>query len=167
MSNKTYKYRPDKKFFKQGAYLTDEEGKTVYEAKMTKFSLFGAYQFLFVNNITNKEVEHKVGHTVTSQTTTNGVEDIFSTKSAFKFDGKNIWDYLHEEGIRINTHKSSGKLGFDYDITLKGKDFAEVKSCGKIIGNHVEFDLVTSEDNLDLAFLVTFAIARTEQVFLD
>ena len=167
MNNKTYTFQPEKKIFKQGSFLTDEEGKIVYEAKMLKQPLFSAYQFLFKNHITNKEVEHKVGHTLTSEMGGNGYIDIFSTKSYFKFDGKNIWDYLHEEGIRIETHAASGKLGLDYTITLKGKPMAEIKSGGKFLGNHVVFNLITSEENLDLGFLVAFAVARTEQAFLD
>lgn len=167
MENKTYKYQPDKNILKQGAFLTDEDGKIVYEAKMLKRHLFGGNEFLFTNQITNKEEKHKVGNTITTETSTNGNTNIFSTKSWFKFDGKNIWDFLHEEGIKINTKPSSGKLGFDYDVTLKGKSFAEIKMDGKIVGIRSVLNLITSEENLDLAFLVTFAIARTEQAFIN
>ena len=168
MENKTYTFQPEKKIMKQGSFLTDENGQTVYEAKMLKQPLFGSYEFLFINHITNKEEKHKVGHTVTSEISSNRYFDVFSTKSSFKFDGKNIWDYLHEEGIRIDTHASDGKLGLDYDITLKGQSMAAIKMGGKgIIGNRAIFNLITSEEYLDLAFLVAFAVARTEQAFLD
>ena len=166
MKSKTYKYQPDKNILKQGAFLTDEDGKVVYEAKMLKMHLFGGNEFSFTNHITNKEEEHKVGNTITVENSTNGSTDILSTKSWFKFDGKNIWDFLHEEGIRIDTKPSSGKIGFDYDVTLKGKPFAEIKMSGKVIGIRSVLNLITSEENLDLAFLVTFAIARTNQTFI-
>ena len=41
MATKTYLYQPDRKYTKQGAFLTDEDENTVYEAKMLKNSLFG------------------------------------------------------------------------------------------------------------------------------
>ena len=167
MNNKIYTYQPEKKMIKQGALLSDEAGNTVYEAKMIKHSIFSGYTFMFINHIKNTEIEHKVGHTITSETSTNGNTDIFSTKSRFKFDGKNVWDYLHEQGIRIKNKLSDRNLGIDYDITLKGEPFAEVKMGGKIIGNRVFFNLITAEENLDLAFIIAFAIARTEQLFLD
>ena len=63
----TYKFLPEKKVLKQGFYLTDENEKIVYEAKMLKQPLFGAMEFEFVNHITNKTTPHKVGKTVTSQ----------------------------------------------------------------------------------------------------
>ena len=109
------------------------------------------------------------GHTVTTETSTNGVTDLFSTKSRFKLDGKNIWDLLHEEGIRINSRMSSGKLGMTYDVTLKGQPLATLATAtpgGKSILTSAHcYQVTADEESLDLAFLVTFAIARTEQVF--
>ena len=166
---KTYLYQPDKKMMKQGAALTDESGNTVYEAKMLKNALFCGMQFEFVNHLTNQTAEHKVGHTLTSESHTIGVTDMMSRNSRFKFDGKNIWDYLHEQGIRIDSNFSSGKLGMTYTVTLKGQPMATLASTtpgGKsIITSSVCYNVTTEEKDLDMAFLVTFAIARTDQVF--
>ena len=135
---------------------------------MTKWSLFGAMKFEFVNHISNKTCEHDVGKTVTSSE--GGPFEGLSINSRFKFDKKNIWDYLHEEGIRIDSDISNKKLGMTYTVTLKGKKIATImtSSIGKtIITSKYCYDVITNEENLDFAFLVTFAFARTEQIFYD
>lgn len=164
---KTYFFHPEKKILKQGFLMEDENKNLVYEAKMLKQPLLGAMQFNFINHITNKEEEHKVGHTVTLEE--SGALNMLSKKSYFKFDGKNIWDYLHEKGIRIETGIADKKLGMRYDITLEGKYLAAIEMTspngrGIITGDHW-FNVTTEEENIDLSFLTTFAIARTEQVF--
>lgn len=169
MATKTYLYQVDKKVMKQGAVLTDESGSTVYEAKMLKNSLFGGMQFEFVNHLTGKTVAHKVGHTLTTESENGGFTDMLSKNSRFKLDGKNVWDALHEQGIRIDSHPTGGKLGMTYSVTLKGQPLATVETStksgkGLITGNHC-YQVTADEVNLDMAFLVAFAIARTDQVF--
>lgn len=169
MATKTYLYQVDKKITKQGAILTDEAGGTVYEAKMLKNSLFGGMQFEFVNHVTGKTVPHKVGHTLTTESNTNGFTDMLSTKSRFKLDGKNVWDSLHAQGIRIDSRLTGGKLGMTYTVTLKGRPLATVETSTKsgkgILTSGHFYQLTADEADLDMAFLVTFAIARTDQVF--
>lgn len=170
MESKTYLFQPEKKILKQGFFMTDSDNNVIYEAKMLKQPLIGSMQFNFINHLTNKEEEHKVGHTVTT-TMESGAEllDAFSTKSYFKYDGKNIWDYLHKVGIRIESHLIDRKIGMKYYVTLEKKEMAEITMTspqGKsIITSRYYFNVKTREENLDLAFLVTFAIARTEQTF--
>lgn len=169
MATKTYLYQVDKKLSKQGAILTDEAGSTVYEAKMLKNSLFGGMQFEFVNHVTGQTIPHKVGHTLTSESENGGILDALTINSRFKLDGKNVWDSLHEQGIRIDSHRTGGKLGMTYSVTLKGQPLAAVETStksgkGLITGNHC-YQVTADEADLDLAFLVTFAIARTDQVF--
>ena len=168
---KTYFFHPDKKMMKQGWILEDENQNPVYEAKKLKATLLGPEVFEFVNHITGTSEQHKVGHTVTTETTT-GVMDLsfFTVKSRFKFDGVKVWDYLHERGIRIDSAFSSGKIGMTYRLLSNGQEIATVASAA---GNGGKFFLttpftyhVTTEvENLDLVFLTTFAIARTEQTF--
>ena len=170
METKTYLFRPDKKFFKQGYILLDENESVVYEAKMTKFTFFTPFKFQFINNITNHEEEHKVGHTLTLEE--SGVAGFFSTKSSFKFDGKNIWDYLHKIGIRIESNISKKILGMSYTISLKGNEIATISNTnpsGKklVVLNKVCYEIKTTEEKLDLAFLIAFAFARTEQIVYD
>ena len=63
-----------------------------------------------------------------------------------------------------------GRLGFAYDITVKGEKVGEVrtstKNGGGLITTNVFFDVITDEEHLDLGFLVAFAVARTNQAIL-
>ncbi len=166
MGNK-YLLKPALKTFKQAFYLEDENGHTVYEGKMTKFSLFGASPFEFINHITNKIEEHKVGKTVTIEQGGNDLISFLSKRSYFKYDGQKIWDYLHDKGIRIDSHLSGNKIGMTYNITLEGKEIATIATSspkGKsIFTTDMYYDVTCDEKNLDLVFLVAFSIAKTEQ----
>ena len=169
MSNK-YFFNIDKKWFKQGYVMIDENKNVVYEAKMTKLGIFTSFKFEFVNHLTNKTTEHKVGHTSTLEQ--SGVVGYFATKSNFKFDGKKVWDYLHEQGIRIETSLANGRLGMSYSVTLKGKEMATItmanpKGKKSFITTDFSYDVETDEENIDMAFLTAFALARTNQVFYD
>ena len=169
MAAKTYLYQVDKKITKQGAILTDDGGNTVYEAKMLKNSLFGGMQFEFINHVTGQSHEHKVGHTLTSGSENGTVVDVLSRNSRFKLDGKNVWNALHEQDIRIDSNRTGGKLGMTYSVTRRGQPLATIETSTKsgkgfITSDHC-YRVTVDEEDLDIAFLVTFAIARTDQVF--
>ena len=168
MSNK-YLLKPVLNTVKQSFYLEDENGETVYEGKMMKFSLLGASPFEFINHITNKTEEHKVGKTITSEQGGGGLLTLMSKKSSFKFDGRNIWDYLHDQGIRIDSGIAGNKLGMSYDVTFKEDPIATVANSspkGKsFITTDLYYDVICEEKDLDVVFLVAFAIAKTEQTF--
>ena len=165
-----YLLKPKLATIKQTFFLEDENGNMVYEGKMTKFSLFGASPFEMVNHITNKTEEHKIGKTVTIEQN-NGIDiiDFLSKRSYFKYDGKKIWDYLHDLGIRIDSKLSGNKVGMTYDITFEGKPLATIATSspkGKsIITTDLYYDVTCEEKDLDLVFLVAFSIAKTEQTF--
>lgn len=162
-----YLLKPVLKTVKQSFYLEDESGKVVYEGNMTKFKLFGAAPYEFINHITNNTEEHKVGKTVTAEE--SGMAGFFSTSSYFKFDGVKIWDYLHDKGIRVNSGVSGNKLGMTYDVTFEGKELATIATSspkGKsFITTDMFYDVTCEEKDLDLVFLVAFAIAKTHQLF--
>lgn len=168
MTNK-YLLKPVLKTIKQSFFLEDENGNIVYEGKMMKFSLFGASPFEFINHITKKTIEHKIGKTITVETGNGDAVSFLSKRSYFKFDGVNIWDYLHDKGIRIDSHLSSNKVGMTYDITLEGNELASISTSspkGKsFITTDLYYDVVCEEKDIDLVFLVAFAIAKTEQTF--
>ena len=167
MPNK-YFLKPKLNTIKQAFFLEDENGNIVYEGKMTKFSLFGASPFELVNHITNKIEEHKIGKTTTVEEGGNDLISVMSKKSYFKYDGKKIWDYLHDLGIRIDSKPSSDKLGMTYEISFEGKPLATIASSspkGKsIITTDMYYDVFCEEQDLDLVFLVAFSIAKTEQI---
>ena len=164
-----YRLKPALGTVKQAFYLEDENGETVYEGKMTKFSLLGASPFEFVNHITNKTEEHKIGKTVTVEQGGGGLISVLSKRSYFKFDGQKIWDYLHDLGIRIDSGISGKKIGMNYDVTYKGEPLATIANSspkGKsLLTVDLYYDVVCEEKDLDLVFLVAFAIAKTEQTF--
>ena len=166
--NKTYYVQPDKKFFKQGYVMFDENKEIVFEAKVIKQTFLTATPFEFVNHITHETQNHKVGHTVTVEQ--SGTLNMFSVSSYFKFDGKKIWDYLHELGIRIDSDISGKKIGMRYNVTLKGQPFATISNSAgngskSIITNGFCYEVEVDEQNIDLAFLIAFAFARTNQLF--
>ena len=168
MANK-YLLKPALRTIKQAFYLEDERGNVVYEGKMMKFSLFGASPFQFTNHMTNKIEEHKIGKTVTIEDNSGGLVNLMSKRSYFKYDDKNIWDFLHDKGVRIDSKISGNKIGMTYDIAFEGKELATISSSspkGKsIITFDLYYDVVCEEKDLDLVFLVAFAIAKTEQTF--
>ena len=165
-----YLLKPKTGTVKQGFFLEDEDNNVVYEGKMMKFKLFGASPFEFINHITNKKEEHKVGKTVTiEQNNNSGMIDFLSKRSYFKYDGVKIWDYLHDKGIRIDSKLSDSKIGMTYNVTFEGKQLATIASSspkGKsIITTDIYYDVTCEQKDLDLVFLVAFSIAKTEQTF--
>ena len=170
----TYHFHPEKKVMKQGFLLEDDNGNLVYEARVIKQPIIGPGIFEFVNHFANKSEEHKIGQTVTIETR-KGEEyyfDNYSVKSYFKYDGENIWQYLHGLGIRIDSFMSEGKLGMTYNVTLNGDDFAVISTASlkgalSFLTSSSNLDIRTSPGNLDLAFLTAFSIARTEQINYD
>lgn len=168
METKNYTFKPEKKILKQGYFMTDESGQTVYEAKVLKQPLLGAAQVLFVNHITNKEEEHKVGKTVTTESMRNDDFRTFQQNSYFKMDNDNIWTYIHEKGLDVESNRIKGKLSFEYEISLNGQSIASMAMASKgLIGSTSEFNITTSEEYLDLVFLVAFAIAKTDKPVMD
>ena len=166
-----YLLKPKTGTMKQAFFLEDENGNVVYEGKMTKFSIFGASPFEFINHVTNKSEEHKVGKTVTIEQGGNDLISFMSKRSYFKYDDKKIWDYLHDLGIRIDSKVSTNKIGMTYEVSFEGKPLATIASSspkGKsIITTDMYYDVTCEEKDLDLAFLVAFSIAKTEQTFYD
>lgn len=170
MVDHTYFFQPEKKILKQGFFMTDEDKNVVYEAKMLKQPILGAMEFEFINHITGQSGVHKVGHTVTTET--SGLFEFFSIKSSFKYDGENIWDYLHDQGIRIDSSIAGDRIGMSYHISLKGKDMADIATASPDGGNGLItgaswLKVTAAEEDIDLAFLTAFSIARTDQSFYD
>ena len=168
MANK-YLLKPKLGSLKQTFSLEGEDGNLVYEGKMMKFTLFSASPFEFINYTTNKREEHKVGKTITVEQGGNDFLSFLSKRSYFKFDGKKIWDYLHDLGVRIDSKPSGNKIGMTYDITFEGKPLATISTSspkGKsFITTDMYYDVTCEEKDLDLVFLVAFSIAKTEQTF--
>ena len=164
-----YLLKPVLKTVKQSFYLEDATGNIVYEGKMTKFKLFGAAPYEFINHITNKVEEHKVGKTITIEQGSNDFISFMSRRSYFKYDDVKIWDYLHDLGVRLDTKPSTNKIGMTYEIFFEDNKIANIITSspkGKsFITTDMYYDVECEEKDLDLVFLVAFSIAKTEQVF--
>lgn len=166
----------DGKTLKPGYIVEDKTRRKIYEAPMTKNAAVGSRIFTFTNHLTNRTVEHEVGHT-----TTMSIEnEFFSERSWFKFDGKNVWDVLHEQGIRISTDILSSFPKLTYHVAKNGQFIATIETSGKYV--HEEdaaehkinipvgryfYRVWTNDDDLDLLFLTVFAISETEQTVVE
>ena len=171
-----YYFRFDGNSLKPGYVIEDADRKIVFEGKMTKQALIGSREYEFRNALTGEAVTHEVGHVMTQSYN----DEFFSAKSWFKFDGKNVWDVIHERGIRISTNLHSKFPHCIYDIAQNGKPFVRVESCGVYVHEEDEaqhkinvptgsmyYRLWTGSDDFDSVFLTIFAISESEQAVVE
>ena len=159
-----------------GYKVEDGNRAPVYEAPMTKNNLIGNRIFTFTDMRTGKSTEHQVGHTVTSSYS----NEFFSESSWFNFDGVNIWDCLHDRGIRISTDLRTAFPKVIYTVSLNGRFFATIETSSKYVHEEDELDKKiaipvgkyfyrcwTDSNDMDLLFLTVFAISETEQTVVE
>ena len=157
-----------------GYIVEDRARNQVYTATMTK--QIPSRQFTFTDLRLGRSAEHKVGHVVTQQFD----NEVFSTSSWFKFDGENIWDLLHEKGVRIETDLVSIFPRKRYTVTRNGRFYATVESSSKYVHEEDEaqhklkipydkfyYRFWTNEADLELLFLTVFAISETEAAVVE
>ena len=173
---KEYYCKFDGKTFKPGYIVEDADRNVLFEGKMTKQALVGARTFEFNNHVTGSVKEHQVGHTITQ--TFN--DELFSASSWFKFDGQNIWEVIHDRGIRISTSIMSKFPNLVYDVAKDGKPFAIIETRGKYVhedeaaehkinvpvGRYF-YRIWTNSEDLESLFLTVFAISETEQAVVE
>ena len=171
-----YYFRWDGNSLKPGYILEDADRNPLYEGKMLKNALVGARQFEFTDHTKGKTAEHEVGHT-TTQTYNN---EFFSVDSWFKVDGRNIWDILHDRGLRMMTDLHSRFPYLIYQVTKDGKPFARIETTSiyvheddeakhKIVvpAGNMYYRVWTASDDFDSIFLTIFAISETEQAVVE
>lgn len=171
-----YYCRHDGVMLKPGYILEDAARKVLFEGKMTKQAMVGARIFTFNDHTTGKVSEHEVGHTVTQTYNDNG----WSASSWFKFDGKNIWDLLHERGLRLQTNMRSRFPNFTYEISKDGSAFAVIETSGKYVHEdeaaehkvnvpvgRYYYRVWTNSRDFETLFLTIFAISETEQMVVE
>ena len=154
---------------KHGYVLEDENSNVVYETKMIKFKLLGPSPYEFINHITNVKKEHNIGKTVVTESGINDLMRYLSRKSYFKIDNENIWQYLRGEGISINSNFAGIKTGLKYTITYNDDTIAivTISKDRPLITRGTYYDIECEEKNLDLVFITTFAISKTEDALSD
>ena len=169
-------FRFDGHALKPGYIVEDADRTVLFEGKMTKQALVGARTYEFVNHQKGDTASHEIGHTI-SQTFN---DEFFSAKSWFKFDGKNVWDVIHDLGVRISTNLRSKFPNVIYDIAKNGEPFARVETCSVYVHEEDEaehalsvptgsmyYRIWTASDDIDTLFLTVFAISETEQAVVE
>ncbi|MBP5592904.1 MAG: DUF3592 domain-containing protein [Clostridia bacterium] len=160
---------------KPGYLVEDKNRRPVFEAINTKNVPVVPREFQFVNHYSGKTTTHKV-----TRPADVGDNSVFSTTSTIKFDGVNIWDYLHKAGIRIKTDLTSILPRIRYTILLAGEQIARVETSSKYVHEEDEenktikipveryyYRIWTRELDLDLLFLAVFAISETNQTVVE
>ena len=161
---------------KPGYLVEDKNRNVIYTAAMTKNAAIGDRTFTFTDRTLGRTTEHAVGHTITQ----SFENDFFSTSSYFKFDGKNIWDLLHEKGVRIKTDLRSQFPKTVFTVSRGGRFFATIETSSKYVHEEDEaqhkvkipvgryyYRCWTNERDIDLLFLTVFAISETEQAVVE
>ena len=161
---------------KPGYIVEDKFRNVIFAAPMTKNAAVGNRIFTFKDMKTGRTTDHEVGHTFTQSYN----DEFFSTTSSVKFDGVNIWDLLHDRGIRIATDLHSIFPRVTYTVSRNGRFFATVETSGKYV--HEEdaamhkvnvpvgryyYRCWTNENDIELLFLTVFAISETEQAVVE
>ena len=166
-----YYFRFDGHSFKPGYLIEDKTRMPIFEGKMLRNNPFVPKEYEFVNHRTNRRTVHKVSHTVTS----GSGDSEFSNRSRFKFDDVNIWDYLHNNGVLIETGMG-GMLKAVYKMTQNGRFLARAEMTGRYvheedaegkamnIPNRMFYRIWTDSEDLEMIFTALFAIAETEQI---
>ncbi len=173
---KEYYFRFDANTFKPGYLIEDADRKVLFEGKMLKNNPLGARTYEFVNHVNGLTEQHEVGHTVTQSYN----DEMFSVKSSFKFDGVNIWELLHNRGLRLMTDLRSKFPNMTYNVTGNGSPFALIQSTGKYVHEDEEaehkiniptgrmyYRCWSVSDDLETLFMTMFAISETEQTMVE
>lgn len=166
----------DGKSLKPGYIIEDADRNVLFEGKMTKQALVGARTFEFNNHTTGAVEEHQVGHT----TTQSYNDEFFSVSSWFKLDGRNIWEILHERGLRMTTDMRSKFPRLVYNVSKDGGAFAVIETSSKYVHEDEEaqhkitipvgryyYRFWSASNDLETLFLTIFAISETEQTVVE
>ena len=171
-----YYFRFDGHSLRPGYIVEDANRNVLFEGKMLKNALVGARKFEFNDHTTGKVKEHDVGHTITQSYN----DEFFSAKSWFKFDGKNVWDVIHERGVRISTSMFSKFPNVAYNASKNGTPFMRIETCSVYVHEedeaqhsfalptgHMYYRFWTSSNDFETLFLTIFAISETEQAVVE
>ena len=165
-------FRFDGNSLRPGYLIEDADKNVLFEGKMLKNALVGSRSYEFVDHVSGRSETHEVGHTVT-QTFDN---EFFSARSWFKIDGENVWDLLHDRGLRMNTDLHSRFPSPIYDVTKAGEMYARIESTSIYVHEEDEkahrlavptgrmyYRFWTASDDLETMFITMFALSETEQ----
>ena len=168
--------RYDGNTLRPGYILEDADRNVLFEGSMTKNALMGARTFQFTDHASGAVSEHEVGHPVTEKLN----DEFFSASSWFKYDGKNIWNVLHERGLRITTNILSSFPNLIYEVSRNGAPYARIETSGMYVHEDEEkehkvnipvgryyYRIWTASEDYETIFLTVFAISETEQTMVE
>ena len=171
-----YYFRYDGHGAKAGYVIEDAARNVLYEGRNTKVALAGSRPFDFTDCRSGYTQQHEIGHVVTQSYN----DEMFSMKSSFKFDGKRIWDYLHEQGYRLSTNIHSKFPYLIYDVLKDGAPLARIETCSVYVHEEDEaqhklkiptgnkfYRFWTASDDIEMLFLIIFALSECEQVIVE
>lgn len=158
---------------KAGHVMEDGAHHVVYEATMTKLTLFRPYEFLFTNHITHTSETLLIGHTVTTSLGTDNGAFSYQVpiSSSFKINGQKNWDYLAERGYGF-TWRFENLIRPVFDVTRYGVPVAYIETSGtNVFGEEGKsrladipangyFRVDCREKDLDDIFLICMSITR-------
>lgn len=147
-----YSLHPFEKNEQRGYALYNDEERYVYYAVKEKTE-DNCEVYYFKNCTTNSVNHHKISEILRNNNAPN-----FSRKS-FYFNDKEIWKYLEKQGIGIRATIVEENLT-QYKITRYSDIIAFIR---KRAGSGRVYTMRTYEKNLDILFLVLFAIAKTNE----
>ena len=154
----------------QSYKLEDEENRSLYEANLVNFKLFGASDYEFVNKCTLSTSSHKVGKTISISEGTMGIS--MTTASYFKLDDRNCFELLEEMGYSFKIlmkvdilHPEfalidrNGNQAAVYKMNVSGPREENVMAIGNKQSNTV---ITTESEDIDAIFLGAFIMSRVD-----
>ena len=150
---KHYIFKPFKKNDSYGYAMENEGNKIVFYAIKKENGDNNSTLYKFTNCKSKRTSTHRVGAIRKNEKAPN-----FSKKS-FSYDNKDIWKYLEENGIFLETTIVDDNLT-QYKISMNSKPIAFAR---KRKDSSAKYSMRTYENRVDLLFLTLFAIAKTEK----
>ena len=169
---RTLYFKTDLGTAKSGHQIEDKNRRTLYEAKMTKFTLTSPFGFDFIDREHNTTAPHLVGHE--EDTEWNSI--LFDNHYTFKLDGEDIWKHLKRNGITVESKITmNNTVSTAYRILRDGEEIADIEATSKYVHEEDEaehkvagkipvrgfYRIHTREKNLDLLFVTILAFARS------
>ena len=169
---------PNSKGLKQGYVMEDKEHHLIYEAIMTKNSIFKPCMYDFINHLSGSIKTYAMGHPIQKS---EGIANVGNVRIAqiydshFKLDGVNNWEYFESRGYK--TDIKPHKLGEIVDLSKDGVTVVHLESAGRNLFEddpkgdtgllnsiHTSgcYRVDCSEEDLDIAFLLCFSLTRTD-----
>lgn len=157
---------------KYGHQIEDKNRRTLYEAKMTKFTLTAPFGFDFIDHEHNTTTPHLVGHE--EDTEWNSL--LLDNHHTFKLDGEDIWKHLKRNGITVDSKITlNSTVTSAYRILRDGEEIAVMEATSQYVHEEDEaehkvagkvpvsgfYRIHTREKNLDLLFVTILAFARS------